>query len=180
MALRLFLSFIAGIVLLAAAAPAQAQGGPLVVEMTGTARGRATVGAAELRIELEGLRPGAEHVVHVHAGTPAQPSASTGTLGRFTADAQGRGRLHATTATIGAGAQADLSREWLADGSRFVEVHAGDGAAVARAAIPSAAAADLTEVPGVAGLVIALSVAAVLLVIWLAMRLSPARLGRSV
>jgi hypothetical protein len=179
-ALRLFLSLIVSIVLLAAVAPAHAQGGPIAVELTGTARGRATIAAGELALELEGLRPGTGHVVHVHAGTPRQPSASFGLLGRFTADAQGRGQLRVTQAELSAsGARVDLSPDWLADGPHFLEVHVGDGAVVASGPIPTptTAAAGL---PRADLRVIAAAVGAALLVVWAATQLRPARLGRSI
>jgi hypothetical protein len=151
---RLFAAFLAGIVLLAAVAPAQAQTGPLVVPLVGPAdaSGRATVTAGSgdapvrLVLEVQGLRAGAEHVAHVHAGTPAQPSASTGTLGRFTADAEGRGRLETTTARAGAaGAPVDLRLEWLADGDHFLDVHDGT-ATVALGEIPALGRAP-TQLP---------------------------------
>jgi hypothetical protein len=151
MVLRLFLSFIAGIVLLAAAAPAQAQNAPLAVELRGRAHGGAWIVAGEVTLELEGLAPAAEHVVHVHAGTVEQPSASFGLLGRFTADAQGRGRLRVTRAELSAtGARLDLSAEWLADGTRLIDVHAPDGAVVASGAIPAAPRAP-TQLPRAGG-----------------------------
>jgi hypothetical protein len=147
MASRLLASLIAGIVLLSAVAPAQAQGGPLVVELTGTGRGRATIGAGELTLELTGLRPGTQHVVHLHAGTVAQPSASFGLLGRFTADAQGRGQLRVTQAELSAtGAPVDLNAAWLTDGTRLIDVHVGDGAVVASGVIPAVAGAP-TQLP---------------------------------
>ena len=158
MALRLFLSFIAGIVLLAAAAPAQAQNAPLAVELRGRAHGGAWIVAGEVTLELEGLAPATEHVVHVHAGTVEQPSTSFGLLGRFTADAQGRGRLRVTQAELSAtGARVDLSAEWLADGTRLIDVHGADGAVVASGAIPAAPRAP-TQLPRTGDLPLALAV----------------------
>jgi hypothetical protein len=170
MAFRLLASLVAGIVLLAAVAPAQAQGGPVAVELTGTGRGRATIGAGELTLELTGLRPGTQHVVHLHAGTVAQPSASFGLLGRFTADAQGRGQLRVTQAELSAtGAPVDLNAAWLTDGTRLLDVHVGDGAVVASAAIPAAGAP--TQLPRTGGLPLAAATAVALVLTSAAMLL---------
>jgi hypothetical protein len=143
---RVLAAFLVGIVLLAAVAPAQAQTAPVVVQLAGNSgvRGQATItpafgGPARLVLEVQSLRPGAEHIAHVRAGTPAQPSASAGTLGRFTTDAQGRGRLQTTTAQVSAsGAGVDLSLDWLADGDHFLDLHDG-GAVVASGPIPALA-----------------------------------------
>ena len=148
MAFRLLGALLAGIVLLTAVAPAQAQRGRLLVDLVGPSgvRGQATVvagggaGPARLTLEAQGLRPGAEYTAHVHAGTPQRPSASTGALGRLSADAQGRGRLETTSAQSSAsGAGVDLGLDWLADGDHFLDLHDG-GVVVASGVIPAAPA----------------------------------------
>ncbi len=76
---------------------------------------------AVLVLEAEGLRAGAPHPVHVHAGSPAQPSVSFGLVGELVPDATGQGQLETATMTASAGgAPVDLSLDLLADGDHFL------------------------------------------------------------
>lgn len=167
MALRLLGAFIIGIVLLTAATPAAAQV-PLSVPLSGApgVGGQAIVsvssGTAQVTIEAEGLEPGREYLALINAGTCAQPSASVGTLGRFQANAQRRGRLE--TRTVAAqGGWLGLRLDWLADGSRVVVVRDAAGATVACGSIPAAVAAPV-QLPRTGGAPSALAAAGLILV----------------
>jgi hypothetical protein len=84
---------------------------------------------ATLSLSLSGLHPGSTYVAHLHAGTPAQPAASTGVLGSITASADGTAQVNATSVRLGgAGASVELTGELLRDGQRFVDIHT-EGAA---------------------------------------------------
>ena len=94
---------------------------------------------ATLTLSISGLTPGAEYPVHLHSGTFSQPAASVGVLGTLTAGADGSAQLSVSSVRAGAtGASVDLTGSLLADGPRFVDVHA-EGAAdpIALAAIPA-------------------------------------------
>jgi hypothetical protein len=107
------------------------------------------LGAGSLSLTADGLQPGAQYVAHLHAGSCATPSASFGALGSLTADAQGRGRLEATTASVSAsGARIELTPD-LADGEHVVDLHQVGGSGFACAAIPSAGAP--TQLPRTGG-----------------------------
>ncbi|MBI4494242.1 MAG: hypothetical protein HY690_15755 [Chloroflexi bacterium] len=91
-----------------------------------------------LTLEAEGLQPDARYVVHLHAGTREQPSASSGFLGELQADAAGRGRLQTWEMAVSAsGALVDLSLD-LADGNHFLDLHDPDGNVVASGELPPA------------------------------------------
>ena len=78
---------------------------------------------ATLTLRVTGLTPGLEYPVHLHSGTPAQPGASPGVLGVLRAGA--------------VGASVELTGTLLADGPRFVDVHAeGARDAIAVALLP--------------------------------------------
>lgn len=75
-----------------------------------------------LEIDATGLQANAEYVVRLHAGTCDAESASGGTLGTLTADADGTASLSTSTVLVGAGgAPADLTVEML-EGDHVVRV----------------------------------------------------------
>lgn len=81
--------------------------------------------AATLTLKLSGLTPGLEYPVHLHAGTSSQPGASLGVLGMLQARADGSAELLVRSIRAGAtGASVDLTGSLLADGPRFIDVHA--------------------------------------------------------
>lgn len=94
---------------------------------------------ATLVLKVAGLAPGVEYPVHLHSGTPEQPGASLGVLGMLQGAADGTAQLTASSVRGGAtGASVGLTGALLADGPRFVDVHAeGAPDAIAVAAIPA-------------------------------------------
>jgi hypothetical protein len=79
---------------------------------------------AALSLKLSGLEPGRAYVARLYAGTPDEPSASSGVLGSIIAAADGTAELQASSVRLASsGALVDL-REPLASGEpRFVNVH---------------------------------------------------------
>src|SRR5581483_8920541 len=79
-----------------------------------------------LLLEAGHLVAGHHYLVHLHSGTCAVPGASTGFLGEFVADKDGRGRLATVGVRLGgSGALVDLGKMELADGGHSVDLHAG-------------------------------------------------------
>ncbi len=76
---------------------------------------------AVVTVEMNGLTAGPSYVVHLHAGTCANPSASFGVLGTLVPDATGKATLTASSALISAtGAATDLTLGGVADGEHVL------------------------------------------------------------
>jgi hypothetical protein len=142
--LRLLTLSLLALLMLLAPPPALAQQ-PLTVRLDpidgSGVRGTATISArddvATLMLAVSSLAPGSRHLVHLHTGTCAQPSASAGLRGTLVADTNGRATLTATRATMSAtGAPVTLTLDLLADGAHVIDVH--DPGTVACGAIPAA------------------------------------------
>jgi hypothetical protein len=106
----------------------QSSAAPIAPQSEPASRGVASLsigtGDSSLALALAGVEPGKTYVARLYAGTPEEPSASSGVLGSCVAAADGTAIFEATSVRLGgSGAQVELSPELLADGPRFVNVH---------------------------------------------------------
>jgi hypothetical protein len=88
-------------------------------------------------IDVEGLQPGVDYQVRLYAGTPETPSASSGLLGKLTANETGRAWLQTSQMQAGGtGQMVELSGDLLADGDHFIAIFQPGLGSVAAGAIP--------------------------------------------
>jgi hypothetical protein len=98
-------------------------------DVNGTAVVHREGGEAAVRLDVEGLEPGARYAAHVHEGRCATGGPIRLPLGRITADEDGAGAIRM---------RVDTSR--LPRSDLFIQLHAPGGAPVACADVDSAAA----------------------------------------